>query len=99
MNRRCEGLDEKGDPLVVIAAIVPFDSFRPKLKAAPIKGELRTSDAASKNLAGRKPFDEVAVFKAPAQRALYNLFDDQAECQRRAHLPPPGHSPGGVAKE
>ncbi len=37
LNRRYETLDEKGEPLVAIAAIVLFDSFRPKLQAAPIK--------------------------------------------------------------
>src|ERR1700732_284755 len=47
------------DPLVAIAAMVPFESFRSKLKAALIKGVLRTSDATRKSLAGRKPWDEV----------------------------------------
>src|SRR5947208_1856581 len=32
--RRYESLDEKSDPLVAIAAMVPFESFRSKLKAA-----------------------------------------------------------------
>src|SRR5436190_22757141 len=58
--RRYESLDEKSDPLVAIAAMVPFESFRSKLKAALIKGELRTSDATRKSLAGRKPWDEVS---------------------------------------
>jgi hypothetical protein len=49
----------KSDPLVAIAAMVPFESFRSKLKAALIKGELRTSDATRKSLAGRKPSNEV----------------------------------------
>ncbi|PZR85359.1 MAG: hypothetical protein DLM68_11220 [Hyphomicrobiales bacterium] len=39
-----------------------------------------------KNLARRKPFDEVLVFNAPPQRALYKLSGDQAECQRRERL-------------
>ena len=68
--RRYESLDEKSDPLVAIAAMVPFESFRSKLKgaklkAALIKGELRTSDATRKSLAGRKPWDEVMIFKIP----------------------------------
>jgi IS5 family transposase len=66
----------KNDPVVAIAAMVPWESFRPKLKAALIEGELRTSGAARKNLAGRKPWDEIAVFKAPALRALDNLSGD-----------------------
>src|SRR3982074_731849 len=78
---RYESLDEKSDPLVAIAAMVPFESFRSKLKAALIKGELRTSDATRKSLAGRKPWDEVMIFKALVLQALYNLSDDQAEHQ------------------
>ena len=82
LNRRYEGLDEKGNPLVAIAAIVPCDSFRGKLKAALIKGELRKNDAERKYWAGRKPWDEV-VFKALVLQALYNLSDDQTEYQLR----------------
>src|SRR5947208_2459647 len=81
--RRYESLDEKNDPLVAIAAMVPFESFRSKLKAALIKGELRMSDATRKSLAGRKPWDEVMIFKALVLQALYNLSDDQAEYQLR----------------
>ena len=77
--RRYESLDEKSDPFVAIAAMLPFESFRSKLKAALIKGELRTSDATRKSLAGRKPWDEVMIFKALVLQALYNLSDDQAE--------------------
>ena len=83
LNRRYESLTEKNDPLVAIAAMVPFESFRPKLNAALIKGELRTSDATRKSLAGRKPWDEVVIFKALVLQALYNLSDDQAEYQLR----------------
>ena len=53
------------------------------LKAALIKGELRTSDATRKSLAGRKPWDEVIIFKSLVLQALYNLSDDQAEYQLR----------------
>ena len=52
-------------------------SLRPKLKAALIKGELRKSDAERKSSAGRKPWDEVVIFKALVLQALYNLSDDQ----------------------
>src|ERR1700731_473363 len=86
LNRRYESLDEKNDPLLAIAAMVPFESFRSKLKAALIKGELRTSDATPKSLAGRKPWDEVMIFKALVLQALYNLSDDQAEYQLRDRL-------------
>ena len=83
LNRRYESLTEKNDPLVAIAAVVPFESFRPKLNAALIKGELRRSEAERKNSAGRKPWDEVVIFKALVLQALYDLSDDQAEYQLR----------------
>src|SRR3984893_18424879 len=83
LNRRYESLTEKNDPLVAIAAMVPFESFRPKLIAALIKGELRRSEAERKSAAGRKPWDEVVIFKAQVLQALYNLSDDQAEYQLR----------------
>jgi len=56
LNRRYEGLHEKNDPLVAMAAMVPFESFRPKLKAALINGELRKSEAKCNSFAGRKPW-------------------------------------------
>src|SRR5271165_1326476 len=76
LNRRYESLNEKNDPLVAIGAIVPFESFRPKLKAALIKGELRRGEAERKSSAARKPWDEVVIFKALVLQALYNLSDD-----------------------
>jgi hypothetical protein len=63
--------------------MVPFESFRPKLHTALIKGELRRSEAERRNSAGRKPWDEVVIFKALVLQALYNLSDDQAEYQLR----------------
>jgi transposase, IS5 family len=71
---------------VAIAAMVPWESFQPKLKTAPIKGALRGREAARKNLAGRKRWDEIAVFKAPALQALDNLSGDRTEYQRRDRL-------------
>jgi len=35
LSRRYESLTEKHDPLAAIAAMVPFESFRPKLHMAP----------------------------------------------------------------
>ena len=83
LSRRYEGLDAKNDPLVPIATLVPWESFRPKRKAALIKGELRKHDAERRSSAGRKPWDEVVIFKVLVLQALYNLSDDQAEYQLR----------------
>jgi transposase, IS5 family len=60
---------------VAIAALIPFETFRPKLNAALIKGELRRSEAEGKNSAGRKPWDEVVIFEALVLQALYNLSE------------------------
>ncbi len=38
LSRRYEGLDQKNDPLVLLAIMVPWESFRPKLKAALVNG-------------------------------------------------------------
>jgi hypothetical protein len=86
LSRRYEGLDSKNDPLVAIAALVPFEAFRNKLKAALIAGGLRAKHAERKSAAGRKPWDEVLIFKALVLQALYNLSDDQAEYQLRDRL-------------
>jgi hypothetical protein len=86
LNRRYEGLNEKNDSLVAIAAMVPFASFRPNLKAALINGELRRSEAERKSSAGRKPWDEVVILTALVLQALYNLSGDQPEYQLRDRL-------------
>ena len=94
LSRRYEGLDAKQDPLVAILAAVPFELFRPRLKAALVAGGLRTADGARKSAAGRKPWDEVLIFKhvlEPVEgvlvlQALYNLSDDQTEYQLRDRL-------------
>jgi hypothetical protein len=84
LSRRYEGLDAKDDPLVAIAAMIPWESLRPKLKASLITGGLRASDVARKSPAGLKPWDEVVIFKALVLRAghhcviAYLLFDPRA---------------------
>lgn len=86
LQHRYEGLDAKGDPLVAIAAAVPFDLFRGELHAALVAGGLRTADGMRKSAAGRKPWDEVLIFKVLVLQALYNLSDDQMEYQLRDRL-------------
>jgi len=48
LSRRYEGLDAKSDPLVAILAAVPFELFRPQLKAALVAGGLRAEEGARK---------------------------------------------------
>jgi len=86
LQHRYDGLDAKSDPLVAILAAVPFELFRVKLKTALIKGGLRRSEGDRKSAAGRKPWDEVLIFKVMVLQALYNLSDDQMEYQLRDRL-------------
>jgi IS5 family transposase len=86
LMRRYEGLDKKKDPLLTLAAVVPWEMFRPQLQAALTAQELRTPAAARKTAAGRKPWDEVVIFKALVVQALYNLSDEQTEYQLRDRL-------------
>lgn len=86
LGRRYEGLDDKRDPLSLLAKLVPWEDFRPQLKAALKANGLRTPAASRKSAAGRKPWDEVLVFKALVLQALYNLSDEQTEYQIRDRL-------------
>jgi len=86
LSRRYEGLDAGGDPLVAIATAVPFELFRGKLQRALVKGGLRKADGDRKSAAGRKPWDEVLIFKILVLQALYNLSDDAMEYQLRDRL-------------
>lgn len=86
LSRRYEGLNAAGDPLVAIAAAVPFELFRGKLQRALVKGGLRKADGDRKSAAGRKPWDEVLIFKILVLQALYNLSDDAMEYQLRDRL-------------
>lgn len=85
LSRRYEGLEPK-DPLLLLSALVPWETFRAKLKAALTEGGLRTAAADRKSAAGRKPWDEVVIFKALVVQALYNLSDEQMEYQLRDRL-------------
>ena len=68
VSNRYTSLDARKDPLVQIAAVVPFEAFRSRLEAVWRKpGERRTSAA------GRKPWDAVVMLKAIILCELYNL--------------------------
>jgi IS5 family transposase len=86
LSRRYEGLDRKRDPLPLIANLVPWETFRPKLNAVFLQAGLRTDGKDRKSAAGRKPWDEVVVFKALVLQSLYNLSDEQTEYQIRDRL-------------
>jgi len=81
LSDRYASLDAKNDPLVGIAAIVPWEEFRPTLERV-----WRKPEAERKSRAGRKPMDAVLMFKTLVLSALYNLSDDQIEYQVRDRL-------------
>ena len=69
-------LDNKKDPLVKLNEIIPWEVFRSRLKKV-----WREFGRERKSNAGRKPWDEIVMFKALILCALYNLSDDQVEYQ------------------
>jgi len=76
LSRRYESLDAKPDPLVALNRLIPWESFRAKLRFALEEIGQRTTPEARKSAAGRKPRDEILMFKVLVLQALYNLADD-----------------------
>lgn len=81
LGDRYAGLDKFGDPLVLLKRIIPWELFRPELKAV-----WRRPDKKRKSNAGRPPWDEVLMFQVLVLQQLYNLSDDQIEYQIRDRL-------------
>jgi len=75
---RMEDLTKNGDPLVRLNESVNWEVFRKDL--CTIREKERKSPA------GRKPFDEVLMFKILVLQSLYNLSDDAVEYQVRDRL-------------
>ncbi len=67
-----------GDPLERLAAVIPWESFRPLLARVHEK-ERKSND-------GRQPLDGVLMFKVLILQSLYNLSDKQVEYQIRDRL-------------
>lgn len=81
LSDRYAGLDKFGDPLVLMKTRVPWENFRPELKAT-----WRIPQEERKSKAGRKPWDEVLMLKVIVLQELYGLSDDQIEYQIRDRL-------------
>src|SRR3954468_16511745 len=75
-DRRLAAISAKGDPLEMIARVVPFDSFRAEIEAAVL-----TPADEKKSNAGRKPIDVLVMFRMLVLQALNNLSDEQVEYQ------------------
>jgi hypothetical protein len=77
-DKRLAALSKQGDPLEVIARLVPWEEFRAEIEAVVL-----TADGDKKNTAGRKPIDALVMFVV---QSLYNLSDEQVEYQARDRL-------------
>ena len=77
-QERFEQLDNGGDPLVKLNAMIPWKTFGKPLE--------KVRDKDRKSPAGRKPFAVVVMFKILILQSLYNLSDDQTEFQIRDRL-------------
>jgi IS5 family transposase len=75
-NRRRAAITAKGDPLEMIARVVPFESFRAEIEAAVLRPV-----SEKKSTAGRKPIDVIVMFRMLVLQSLYNLSDEQVEYQ------------------
>ena len=80
-DRRLAAITVKGDPLEMIARVVPFESFRAEIEAAVL-----TPVSKKKSNAGRKPIDVLVMFRMLVLQSLYNLSDEQVEYQVRDRL-------------
>ena len=80
LDRRLAAITAKGDPLEMIARVVPFESFRAEIEAAVLR------PVSEKSTAGRKPIDVMVMFRMLVLQSLYNLSDEQVEYQVRDRL-------------
>src|SRR6202011_542340 len=80
-ERRLAAITAKGDPLEMIARVVPFESFRAEIEAAVL-----TPVSEKKSSAGRKSIDVMVMFRMLVLQSLYNLSDEQVEYQVRDRL-------------
>ena len=81
VDKRLSTLSAKGDPLVSISALVPWEMFRRNIEAVVL-----TAEEARKSNAGRKPIDALVLFRMLVLQSLYNLSDEQIEYQVRDRL-------------
>ncbi len=79
LTHRYERLDQKPDPLVALNQLIPWETFRPRPRAALEEAGARASLEARKSAAGRPPWDEILMFKVLVLQALHNLSDDRVE--------------------
>ena len=74
-TERLAELTKLGDPLMQLNEKVNWESYRSILK------QIRIDNPDNVKNAGRKPFDEVMMFRVIILQSLYGLSDDQMEYQ------------------
>jgi IS5 family transposase len=77
-EQRCEQLHQLGDPLECLNEAIDWRRFRPILH--------KVREKERKDNSGRRPWDEVLMFKVLVLQSLYNLSDDQTEYQIRDRI-------------
>ena len=77
VEKRRRELSAEGDPLEVLARVIPWESFRRGLNAALGRDKVKT---------GRPPMDVVKMLKLLVLQHLYNLSDFQASYQLRDRI-------------
>lgn len=77
VEKRRRELSAEGDPLEVLARVIPWESFRRGLRTALGRDTVTT---------GRPPFDEVLMLKVLVLQHLYNLSDFQTSYQLRDRI-------------
>jgi IS5 family transposase len=81
LDKRLEAISAKGDPLELIKATVPWESFRAEIEAVT-----RPKPEERKSAAGRKRYDAILMFKILVLQSLHNLADEQLEYLIRDRL-------------
>ncbi len=79
-DRRLAAITAKGDPLEMIARVVPFERFRAEIEAAGL-----TLVSEKRSGSGRKPIDVMVMFRMLVLQSLY-MSDEQVEYQMRDWL-------------
>ena len=77
-EERCEQLHQLGNPLERLHEVIDWRRFRPIL--------CKVREKERKDNSGRRPWDEVLMFKVLVLQSLYNLSDDQTEYQIRDRI-------------
>lgn len=73
LEERQSKLNQKKDLLVRLNEIIAWETFRPLLE--------QLHDKPRKSKAGRKPIDEIVMFKLLILQQLYNISDEELEYQ------------------